>query len=219
MATPRTTPRSLTPLGGSGVDIDGGAPGHARDPGAGAGSELQAVLDHVAAAAQAARDLGGVVDALRSGHDAATGDPGVGLATVLAGLAEAIANADHLDAQRFAIGLEIAAGELEVHEGQRATGELPAVVAVAADAALAAADSGATLVEVVVAAADDGLRELEAGPTTNPRLEERGVVDAASAGFLLVLDALASILTGEPLPSAPTVAAAPSVGAPLPGAL
>src|SRR5690606_29830814 len=102
-----------------------------------------------------------------------------------------------MDAERFALGLELAAERLAPADDGAHAGGLPAVVAAAADGALAALDAGAQLADVVIAAADDGLRELEAGPLSNPALVERGVVDASAAGFLLLLDALASVLTGE----------------------
>jgi hypothetical protein len=125
------------------------------------------------------------------------------MATVLAGLAESLSNADRLDGERLAIGLELSAERLAPADDGAHAGCLPAVVAAAADAALAALDSGAALSDVVIAAADEGLTELETGPVANPLLVERGVVDAAAAGFLLVLDALASVMTGEPLPAPP----------------
>jgi dihydroxyacetone kinase-like predicted kinase len=54
---------------------------------------------------------------------------------------------------------------------------------------------GVHLVFGVVAAADAGLAELEHGPQVDPTLAGRGAVDPAAAGFLLLLDALASVVT------------------------
>ncbi len=85
---------------------------------------------------------------------------------------------------------------------------------VAADAALGAVDEGAALADVVIAAADEGLVELEAGPRSTPHLVETRGGRRHGAGFLLVLDVLAGVITGEPLPAAPTEPAEPTrVGA------
>jgi hypothetical protein len=172
-----------------------------------AGSDLSAALGAAAeAAGDAAASLGlpGVLDAAAGGAAAgADHAAGRGIAVVLGGLAESARNADRLDAERFALGLELAAERLAPADDGAHAGCLPAVVAVSAGAALAALDAGADLADMVIAAADDGLAELESGPQANPVLVERGVVDAAAAGFLLVLDVLASVLTGEPLPAPP----------------
>ncbi len=137
----------------------------------------------------------------RGGRAAACGSPVV---EVLAGIAEALRNADHLDAERCSIGLEIAAERLAAGDDGAHSGCLAAVVAASAAGALSALDSGADLGDTVIAAADEGLAELEAGLVNNPELAERGTVDATAAGFLLVLDVLASTVTGEPLPEPPS---------------
>lgn len=172
-----------------------------------AGSDLAATVDaasRAAAAASPSLGLTGVLDAAATGAgDAAQHAAGRGMATVLAGLAESARNADRLDSERFALGLELAAERLAPADDGSHAGCLPAVVASSADAALAALDAGADLADMVIAAADEGLVELESGPRANPVLVERGVVDAPAAGFLLVLDVLASVLTGEPLPAPP----------------
>ena len=175
--------------------------------GGGAGSELLEVLTAASRAATGAPTSTGlpvVLDlAARAASEAGRHAAGRGLAIVLGGFAESSRNADRLDAERFALGLELAAERLAPADDGAHAGCLPAVVAAAADAALGALDAGADLTDLVIAAADDGLVELESGPVANPVLVERGVVDAAAGGFLLVLDALASVLTGEPLPAPP----------------
>lgn len=172
-----------------------------------AGSDLAATVAAAAEAAAAASPslgLTGVLDAAaKAAVEGSQHAAGRGLATVLAGLAESARNADRLDPERFALGLELAAERLAPADDGSHAGCLPAVVASAADAALAALDAGADLADMVIAAADEGLVELESGPQANPVLVERGVVDAAAAGFLLVLDVLASVLTGDPLPAPP----------------
>lgn len=178
---------------------------------AAAGADLDAVLRAVVAATPEQPSMAAVVDAVAAAGSVRGGPTASGITAVLGGLAEGLRNADALDAQRFAIGLELGAEALSTRDGARHSGGLCAVVAAAADGALAAVDDGADLADVLLAAVDDGFAELERGPSTNPELVERGVVDAAAAGFLLMLDALASVVTGEPLPAAPVEPARPSV--------
>jgi hypothetical protein len=169
-----------------------------------AGADLEATLGATASALDSAATFAEVADVLdRVPSGAASGAAGGGVALLLAGLAESVRNADSLDAGRLAIGLEIGAERLAERDQGVRPGRLAAVVAAAADAALAAVDDGADLAETIISAADDGLVELECGPQVDPLLAERGVVDAGAAGVLLLLDVLASVVTGEPLPAAP----------------
>lgn len=172
-----------------------------------AGTDLARTITAAVTAAEGAGDMAHLCQGLRRGSaQGASGVAGRNLATVLAGLAEVLCNLDHLDGPGLALGLEVAAELLAPSDDGQHRGALPAVVAATAVGALSAVDSGADLAETVIAAADEGLSELETGPQSNPELVERGVVDAAAAGFLLVLDTLASVLTGEPLPSPPAEA-------------
>ena len=175
----------------------------------GAGSALTRTLDAAAAAmTEAPNDMAHVASSMESGGRAAS--CGSAVVEVLAGLAEALRNADRLDAERCSIGLEIAAERLAAGDDGAHSGCLPAVVAASAAGALAAFDAGADLGDTIIAAADEGLVELEAGLVDNPVLAERGAVDAAAAGFLLLLDVMASTVTGEPLPEPPSEQ--PSIG-------
>ena len=170
----------------------------------GPGTDLARTLARACAAADGSADFASLCSSLADGARAAAhGVSGRRLARFLAGSAEALRNADRLDGTRMALALEAGAERLALADDGAHPGGLPAVVAASADAALAAADDGASLGDVLVSAADAGLAELEQGPLVDPRLAERGTVDAAAAGFLLVLDSLASVVTGEPLPAAP----------------
>jgi dihydroxyacetone kinase-like predicted kinase len=182
----------------------------------GTGADLAATLAGAsrAVAASGAADFAGLATALvRGARDAARGPAGRRLAGLFDGAAEVLRNADRLDGVRAALALEAGAERLAAADDGRRAGRLPAVAAAAADGALAAADDGADLGEVLVGAADAGLAELERGPEADPGLARRGTVDAAAAGFLLLLDALASVVTGEPLPAPPTEPPAPSAPA------
>lgn len=169
----------------------------------GAGTALcEAIAGAVADLASARPSFSDASDAFeRAARGATVARTDLGL--LLDGLAEAIRNADTLDAQRFAIALEVAAEHLAVSRNAASSGRLPRVVAAAADAALGSVDDGADLSEVLIAAADDGLNELERGPVDDEFLAGRGVVDATAAGFLLVIDVFTAVVTGEPLPEPP----------------
>src|SRR5437660_584235 len=67
---------------------------------------------------------------------------------------------------------------------------------VAAAAANSAAGGG-TLAEVVTAAVDAAVSALEHTPEQLALLAERGVVDAGGRGLVLLLDALAHVVTGS----------------------
>ncbi|MGI9576903.1 MAG: DAK2 domain-containing protein [Microthrixaceae bacterium] len=174
--------------------------------GHGVGTDLAATLSAAVSAVDQATDFASLSTALaRGASESANTAAGRHLATVLAGMGDSLTNADSLDGERFAIALEGAAEKLaQSHDGRR-PGRFAAVVSEAADAALAVCDRGAPLPDVVIAAASGGIEELERGPETDPVLAERGTVDPAGAGMLLVLDALASIAAGEPLPERPVV--------------
>lgn len=187
-----------TTPGASGGAATGGRVGSGSDLARTIAAAVEAVGD------SAAKGMAAVAEALQRGAEqGAAGAAGHGFATLLGGLTEVLRNADRLDARSFAIGLEVGAERLAPSDDGKHAGCLPAVAAASADGALAALDAGAGLADVVIAAADDGLVELEKGPHANPKLVERGVVDATAAGYLLVLDVLASVLTGEPLPAPP----------------
>jgi hypothetical protein len=168
------------------------------------GSDLAAILAGAVERARGAPDMARLWNGVCDGAAAASSGPGgAQFVTLLRGMAEVLRNADHLDAPRFALALEVAAEAVAPADDGAHAGTLPAVVAAAATGALAAVDDGGLLADAVIAAADDGLAELEDGPRSNEDLATRGVVDAAAAGFLLVLDVLASVVTGEPLPAPP----------------
>ncbi len=171
---------------------------------AGPGSDLAATVAGAAAAARGATDFSSASAALaRGAAEAALGHPGRSLARFLGGAGEVLRNCDAVDGTRAALLLEAGAEALAAGDDGGHAGGLAAVVAAAADGGLAAADGGAALGDVLVEAADAGLGELERGAEADERLAERGVVDAAAAGFLLLLDVLASVVTGEPLPAPP----------------
>ncbi|MCO5320910.1 MAG: hypothetical protein M9922_05900 [Microthrixaceae bacterium] len=170
----------------------------------GPGSDMSVTLTAAVDAARSCRDFASMCSAMASGADgAASGRAGRSMARLLGGLGEVFANADRIDAHRFALGLEAGAERLAPGDDGRHPGGFTAVANAIADASLTAADRGLDLAGTVIAAAGAGVEELERGPALDARLAERGTVDASAAGLLLVLDVLASVLTGEPLPEPP----------------
>ncbi len=170
----------------------------------GAGTDLAATLASACAHTAGGRDLCSVTRSLYSGSvTGARGAAGRNLSTVLLSLSEVTTNADVIDGSRFALGLELAAERLLEERVEPEIGTMPSVVAASATGALSALDQGLDLGDILIAASDHGLAELEAGPVANPALAEHGTVDPAAAGFLLVLDALSAVVTGEPFPEAP----------------
>ncbi|MGB6059677.1 MAG: hypothetical protein WBF71_15590 [Microthrixaceae bacterium] len=169
------------------------------------GTDLAATLESACGQPARGRDLRSVSTALHAGAViGAQGDAGRGLSTVLGSLADVTINADVVDGERFALALELAAERLMANSDAPEIGTMSAVLTAAASGALAALDQRLDLGDILIAASDDGLAELEAGPVSNPGLAARGAVDSAAAGLLLVLDALAAVVTGEPPPTAPT---------------
>lgn len=170
----------------------------------GPGTVLAEGVAAAAAAAEGTADLSRLGEAVARACAGGPGRAGRFWAKVTAGWAEGLRNADEVDGGRLALMFEAAAEGLTGADDGAHPGGPAAVAAAAADAALAAADEGAGLAEVLLAAADGGLAELERGPVADPDLARRGVVDATAAAFLLMVDVMASVVTGEPLPELPS---------------
>lgn len=220
---------SLDPSGGTfdeqaGSDVDRSGGVGVRGVGSDAASTLAVAVD----AAGSADDLVSVMSKMgRAADQEAYGAGGRMVADLLSAFAEVSSSADSIDAQRFALVLELAAelmaerqatprrsGETDsdAHDGSAdidSSGGLASVVAASSVGALRAADQRLPLVEVIIAAADEGLDELESGVAMNPRLATSGVVDAAGAAYLLTLDCFAAIASGDPLPEPPVTAPDP----------
>lgn len=179
-------------------------PGDADDSASGPGSDMAATLGAGCDAVDDPTDFSAVCRSLSTGAAAAARTTaGRRLADFLAGLGDALRNSDRVDGARFALAMEAGAERVTESDDGAHPGCLLAVMTAAADGALAASDRGESLADVLIAAAEAGLEELEQGPLVDARLAERGTVDAAAAAFLLILDSLAAIVAGEPLPEPP----------------
>ncbi len=137
----------------------------------------------------------------------ARGNSGVILSQLLRGVTEVLRETDVVDAATFAAALT-RASELSYEAVQRPVeGTILTVVREAAEASRAAADEGATLVELLERTRQAGQVSLDNTPELLPVLKEAGVVDAGAAGFLLLLDAMLHVVDGRALPEPPDVPA------------
>ena len=158
------------------------------------------------AAAATARDAGDepsrvtaafVDGALR----AARGNSGVIVSQLLrvtiTGALRAASDEAGLAPRALASVLAEAARAAYVAVGIPVEGTILTVARVAADAAVAAADSGATNAEVLSAAADAARSALARTPQQLAALRRAGVVDAGGRGLCVVLDTTVRVLTGR----------------------
>ena len=131
----------------------------------------------------------------------ARGNSGVILSQVLRGLASVVGEAGGCDGPTLARALRAASDASYQAVMRPVEGTILTVVRESAEAAEAAADgAGARLLAVVDAAREAGAASLERTPDLLPVLAEAGVVDAGAAGYLLLLDALAHVVDGRPVP-------------------
>jgi DAK2 domain fusion protein YloV len=90
--------------------------------------------------------------------------------------------------------------------GRPVEGTMLTVVRKAAEAAAAAAEEGLSFPEVITRSADAARVALAETPRQLPALAAAGVVDSGGAGIVVIIDAMAEVVTGtaRPVRSAPT---------------
>ncbi len=167
------------------------------------GTNMSLTLMAVCEALDAAGDdLASVCKAISHGSlMGARGNSGVILSQVLRGLVTVIDQAGGCDGPTLARALRSASDAAYQAVMRPVEGTILTVVRESAEAAEArVADGPAPLVEVVDAARAGGAAALEATPTLLPVLAEAGVVDAGGAGLLLLVDVLAHVVDGRPVP-------------------
>ncbi len=146
----------------------------------------------------------------------ARGNSGVIVSQLLRGLAATLAPGDDdpdsdppIDAELLAEGLVAASTAADSAVMRPVEGTILSVARASAQAAQSALEAlapdergtGATaLAAVLESARQAGQAALEATPQQLPVLADAGVVDAGAAGYLLLLDALLSVVDGRPLP-------------------
>ncbi len=165
-----------------------------RDTGTNLALTLRAAAD--ALAADPAATAAAALDALARGAVlGARGNSGVIMSQLLHGLAGAL-DGERCDASTLAHALRRAADEARACVAEPVEGTILSVADAAADSAAAA--DGADLAAVLtatVAGADSAVRRTA---EQLPALTRAGVVDAGGRGLLLLLDALARVVTGAP---------------------
>jgi DAK2 domain fusion protein YloV len=134
----------------------------------------------------------------------ARGNSGVILSQLLRGLADGLNTPEGRSGARDLAGALMTADRLAREAVQRPVeGTILTVARGAAQAANVAADAGASLVVVVEAARTGAAEALALTPSLLPVLEQAGVVDAGGTGYLLLFDALLTVLDGRSMPEPP----------------
>ncbi len=123
----------------------------------------------------------------------ARGNSGVIVSQLLRGLADAAADGPVCDATLVRAGLLLGADQARAAVAEPVEGTILTV----ATAAAKAATDGATLAEVTRSAAAAAREALQHTTEQLPALTRAGVVDAGGRGLVLLLDALARIVTGD----------------------
>ena len=136
----------------------------------------------------------------------ARGNSGVILSQILRGLAGTLKTARDLGAPKVAEALKAASAAAYESVLKPIEGTILTVVRETADAAVRAANDGATLAAMLRVARAAGRESLAKTPELLPVLKDAGVVDAGGAGFLLFLDSALHIVDGEPLPEPENIA-------------
>ncbi len=132
----------------------------------------------------------------------ARGNSGVILSQLLRGIAEGFATADDGPGPRdLSLALTIADKLAREAVMRPVEGTILTVARGAADGARQVADAGGSLLEVAEASRLGAAEALERTPSLLPVLEQAGVVDAGGSGYLLLFDALLSVLDGRPMPT------------------
>lgn len=129
----------------------------------------------------------------------ARGNSGVILSQLLLGAGEVMTEADSCDGDRMRRALRRGADQAWTAVTSPVEGTVLSVARGAA-AGAEAAPEGAGVEGVLAAAVEGAAAALARTPEQLPALKAAGVVDAGGLGLLIVLDALASALTGASLP-------------------
>ena len=149
--------------------------------------------------AAAGDDLASVCTAISHGSlMGARGNSGVILSQILRGLVGVIGEAGGCDGPTLVAALRAASDAAYQAVMRPVEGTILTVVRAAAEATEAAPPG--PLVEMVDVAQAAAVDALEHTPEQLPVLAEAGVVDAGGTGFVLLLDALAHVVDGRPVP-------------------
>ena len=172
------------------------------------GTNMSLTLRAVVDALPTDCDLRAVCQAIYdSALAAGRGNSGIIVSQFLRAMAGAWRETVTIDAAGLAGSLEAASVAAYGAVARPVEGTILTVGRDVATAAAAAARQGAPLAEVVQTAIEAGRESLERTPELLEVLRTAGVVDAGGKGLLLLLDALAHVVDGRPLPEPPEVSA------------
>lgn len=129
----------------------------------------------------------------------ARGNSGVILSQIIAGARDVVVEGslEVLDADSITDVIRRGADLARRAVAVAVEGTILTVADATADAATAARAAGGTLYDVVSAAADEAHAALLRTPDQMPALAAAGVVDAGGAGYLLLLEALRRVVSGD----------------------
>ena len=170
------------------------------------GTNMSLTLRAVVEALPADCDLPAVCQAIYdSALAAGRGNSGIIVSQFLRAMAGAWRQSVTIDAAGLAGSLEMASVAAYGAVARPVEGTILTVGKDVAAAAAAAAGREAPLAEVIEVAIEAGRESLERTPELLEVLRTAGVVDAGGKGLLLLLDALAHVVDGRPLPEPPEV--------------
>jgi len=130
----------------------------------------------------------------------ARGNSGVILSQILRGIARAADARKTLDGSELAAALKEGANTAYRGIGKPVEGTMLTVARDASDAAVAAALVDRDVGHILQKSVEAGRKSLERTPDLLPTLKEAGVVDAGGQGFLLLLEGIKMVVTGERTP-------------------
>ncbi|MHB8682532.1 MAG: DAK2 domain-containing protein [Acidimicrobiales bacterium] len=149
----------------------------------------------------------------------ARGNSGVILSQLLRGFTGVLSAADDVSGEALADALTAASESARQAVLRPVEGTILTVARAAGEGATEEAGGGAALIDVLEGARRSAAEALAHTPEQLPVLAQAGVVDAGGSGYLLMLDALLTVVDGRPLPEPPPVpAGSPLVAASLPWA-
>jgi uncharacterized protein len=159
---------------------------------------VQSVLKELKSAAR--DDMASVAAAISKGAImGARGNSGAILAQALRGLAESVKTKPSIGPSDIAEALDRARKSAYESVLKPVEGTILTVLSAAADAAHKSAGAGHSLADQLEHVRSASAEALARTPDLLPVLKQAGVVDAGGSGFLLFVDALRYVATGEPI--------------------
>jgi uncharacterized protein len=180
------------------------------------GTNMTLTLDAVVSELEGMNGTGAMPDVCRAmAHGSlmgARGNSGVILSQLLRGIAERLGGDEEVGPEDLAAALVSASGLARAAVVRPVEGTILTVARAAGEGATAGWRAGETLAGVVDQAHRAAAEALAATPTMLEPLARAGVVDAGGWGYVLLLDAMLTVIDGRPLPDPPEPDAAAEDG-------